>query len=218
MFGLLGGNPILNGWHDEAMGVLVGLMQQLGQAAADAARAIEYGCGKAYETARDIANSPEVRNAVEKAVPVAKAAAADVGRAVSAVAEKAVPVIRRAASSAVDAACKAGSSAVDAASNAVAGCATSVRDADARPHAVTDPVTGQEVFVEAYVVRPDGTRDYDAVYPGNVKRDFGPVGNRLVGALLILAGIPMLILPGPGIAAIGAGLYFWCRGDGGRKA
>ena len=77
---------------------------------------------------------------------------------------------------------------------------------------MTDPQTGQRVVVEAYVKTPGGGRDYDAVYPKGAMRDFGPLGNKAVGMLLVMAGVPMLVLPGPGAAAIAAGLYFLRKG------
>ena len=93
-----------------------------------------------------------------------------------------------------------------------------MRDADAHPHTVVDSKTGQKVTVEAYVRRPDGSHDYDSVYPHGTKSDFGPIGNKLVGTLLILAGVPMLVLPGPGLPAIMAGFHFWRKGDDEDKA
>ncbi len=36
----------------------------------------------------------------------------------------------------------------------------------------------------------------------------------IVGILLILVGIPMLILPGPGVAAIGGGIFCLVKGLG----
>ncbi len=165
-------------------------------------------------------------NAVAKAAPAVKQAASAVAEkavpaakhAVSSVAAKAAPVVRQAAASASATAHKAGSAAVSAVADVATKNAASMRDADARPHTVIDPKTGQKVTVEAYVRRPDGSHDYDAVYPRGTKSDFGPIGNKLVGTLLFLAGVPMLVLPGPGMAAIMAGLYFWRKGDDEGKA
>ncbi len=36
---------------------------------------------------------------------------------------------------------------------------------------------------------------------------FGTLAKRMVGLFLIMIGIPMLILPGPGLASIGVGLF-----------
>ena len=149
---------------------------------------------------------PVVQGAVAKAVPAVKQAASNA-------AAKAAPVARQVASSAAATVRKAGSAATAAVADVATKNAASMRDADTRPHTVIDPTTGQKVTVEAYVRCPDGSHDYDAVYPRGTKSDFGPVGNKLVGTLLILAGVPMLVLPGPGVAAIAAGLYFWRLDD-----
>ncbi len=154
---------------------------------------------------------PVVRGAVAKAAPAVKQAA-------STVAAKAAPVVKQAAGSAAAAARKAGSAAATAVVDVATKNAASMRDADAHPHTVVDPKTGQKVTVEAYVRRPDGSHDYDSVYPHGTKGDFGPIGNKLVGTLLILAGVPMLVLPGPGLPAIMAGLHFWRKGDDEDKA
>ena len=86
--------------------------------------------------------------------------------------------------------------------------AADMREADAHAHTVHNTRTGQNVVVEAYVKGPGGKRDDARVYPKGAKDDFGPVGNKAVGALLIMAGLPMLVLPGPGAAAIAAGMYY----------
>ena len=171
---------------------------------------------------------PAVQSAAHKAVPVVRDAAAKVAPTVREAATKAAPVVKQAAASAGAAAVaaaqhtggsaanvarKAGAAAATAACSVAAKNAAGMRDADAHPHTVVDPTTGQKVTVEAYVRRPDGSRDYDAVYPRGTKSDFGPVGNKLVGMLLIMAGVPMLVLPGPGMAAIAAGLHFLRKGD-----
>ncbi len=155
--------------------------------------------------------APVVQGAVAKAAPAVKQAA-------STVAAKAAPVVKQAAGSAAAAARKAGSAAAAAVVDVATKNAASMRDADAHPHTVVDPKTGQKVTVEAYVRRPDGSHDYDSVYPHGTKSDFGPIGNKLVGTLLILAGVPMLVLPGPGLPAIMAGLHFWRKGDDEDKA
>lgn len=155
--------------------------------------------------------APVVQGAVAKAAPAVKQAA-------STVAAKAAPVVKQAAGSAAAAARKAGSAAAAAVVDVATKNAASMRDADAHPHTVVDSKTGQKVTVEAYVRRPDGSHDYDSVYPHGTKSDFGPIGNKLVGTLLILAGVPMLVLPGPGLPAIMAGLHFWRKGDDEDKA
>lgn len=68
-----------------------------------------------------------------------------------------------------------------------------------------DPKTGQTVYTEAYVVNEDGSRDYESP----LVEDTPPLSGlkaKIAGTVLILVGVPMLILPGPGIAAILAGL------------
>lgn len=165
--------------------------------------------GRAAEAAGDAARhtvAPAVRDAATRAVPAAK-------KAVSSAARAAAPTVHQAEQAAASAVRKAGSTAAAIAGKVAVKNAEGMRDANARPHTVVDPVTGQKVTVQAYVRRPDGSRDYDAVYPRGTKSDFGPVGNKLVGTLLILAGVPMLVLPGPGTAAIAAGIYFWRKGD-----
>lgn len=171
--------------------------------------------------------SPKLREFADKAAPVLQDVA---DRAVSAAkdaAQKAAPAVREAAegagAKASDAARRAGEAAKKAgtaaagsvrtaATKAAVKNAAGMREADARPHTVTDPQTGQRVVVEAYVKTPGGGRDYDAVYPKGAMRDFGPLGNKAVGMLLVMAGVPMLVLPGPGAAAIAAGLYFLRKG------
>lgn len=181
--------------------------------------------GRAAATAGDVAQrkvAPAVRVAAQKAAPVVQGAAAKavpvVKQAATAATAAAASAVQHAGASAAQAARKAGSAATAAACGVATRNAAGMREANARPHVVTDPATGQKVRVEAYVRRPDGSRDYDAVYPRGAKSDFGPVGNKLVGTLLVMAGIPMLVLPGPGTAAIAAGLYFWRKGDAEEQA
>lgn len=170
--------------------------------------------------------APVVQGAVAKAAPAVKQAASTVAEkavpvvrhAATSAAAKAAPVAKQAVGSAAAAARKAGSAAAAAVVDVAAKNAASMRDADAHPHTVVDSKTGQKVTVEAYVRRPDGSHDYDSVYPHGTKSDFGPIGNKLVGTLLILAGVPMLVLPGPGLPAIMAGLHFWRKGDDEDKA
>lgn len=79
---------------------------------------------------------------------------------------------------------------------------------DGRPRVTVDDATGQEVQTEVYVINEDGTRDYN-VYPdaaSDPTRRMSPMARKVAGLILILAGIPMLVLPGPGMAAIAAGL------------
>ena len=182
---------------------------------ADAADAL---ADKMGPTLRSFANkaAPVLHDAAEKAVAAVKDAAAAAEPAVREGAARAQEAAVHMGAEAKDAARRAGSaaeSAVHTAAEQVASQnAAGMREADARPHAATNARTGQKVVVEAYVKRPDGSRDYDAVYPQGTKSDFGPVGNKLVGMLLVLAGIPMLVLPGPGMAAIAAGMYFLTKG------
>lgn len=68
-----------------------------------------------------------------------------------------------------------------------------------------DPITGQTVYSEAYVRKNDGSKDYESPLVEDVLPLSG-MQAKISGALLILVGIPMLILPGPGIASILAGL------------
>lgn len=175
--------------------------------------AVQSAAHKAVPAVRDAAAkvAPAVRDAAAKAAPVVKQAAAEAGAA-------AVTAAQHAGGSAAAVARKAGTAAATAACSVATKNAAGMRDADARPHTVIDPTTGQKVTVEAYVRRPDGSRDYNAVYPRGTKSDFGPVGNKLVGMLLIMAGVPMLVLPGPGTAAIAAGLYFLRKGDAEERA
>ena len=117
-------------------------------------------------------------------------------------------VANAAASAAKTAASRAGKTAAKAVAEVAVKNAADMREADAHAHTVHNTRTGQDVVVEAYVKGPGGKRDYARVYPKGAKDDFGPVGNKAVGALLIMAGLPMLVLPGPGAAAIAAGMYY----------
>ncbi len=180
---------------------------------------------KAADTAEAFADrmSPALREFADKASPVLQNVADKAAAAMKDAAQKAEPAVRQAAANAGAAASsaakkagatakKAGASAAGSVKSAVTKAATEnaagMRAADARPHTVVDPKTGQKVVVEAYVKMPNGERDYNAVYPRGAMGDFGPLGNKAVGMLLVLAGVPMLVLPGPGVAAIAAGLYF----------
>lgn len=78
--------------------------------------------------------------------------------------------------------------------------------ADGRPQVSVDDATGQPVQTEVYVINEDGTRDYDVFPRDNPTRTMGPIARRIAGLVLVLAGIPMLVLPGPGLIAIAAGL------------
>ncbi len=176
--------------------------------------------------------SPKLREFADKASPVLQGAADRAVAAVKDAAQKAEPAMRQAARGAGDAAQAAAQKVGEAARKATAATtgtvrsaatkvatenAAGMRSADARPHTVVNPKTGQKVVVEAYVKKPNGERDYGAVYPQGAMRDFGPLGNKAVGMLLILAGVPMLVLPGPGVAAIAAGLYFLRKGGDGSE-
>lgn len=149
------------------------------------------------------------KDAACKAEPAVRRAAEDAGSAASSVAQKAGAAAKRAGAAA-------GEAVRSTVTKAAVKNAEGMRGADARPHTVVDPKTGQKVVVEAYVKTPSGGRDYDAVYPRGAMGDFGPLGNKAVGMLLVLAGVPMLVLPGPGVAAIAAGLYYLRKGDDGK--
>lgn len=220
----------------QAADAAAGAVQQAAERAPQAARAAGHAAGQAVRDAAEKA-SGAARHAAEKVPAAAQAARQAVDRAAPAViesVEKAAPAVADAALEAAQAAAKsalrgkrpaaavagaAKSAAKSAASRAGAAAAKTVaqaavanaadmRDADARPHTVRNARTGQDVVVEAYVKGPQGTRDYARVYPAGAKDDFGPVGNKAVGALLVMAGLPMLVLPGPGAAAIAAGMYY----------
>ncbi len=172
-----------------------------------AVREVPAAVGQAYErTAPVVAQAakeaaPEVADAVAQAAKSAAKAALKGGRPASVVASAAKSAAKSAAG-------KAGKAAARAVTEVAVKNAADIREADAHAHTVHNARTGQDVVVEAYVKGPGGKRDYARVYPAGAKDDFGPVGNKAVGALLIMAGIPMLVLPGPGAAAIAAGMYY----------
>ena len=156
--------------------------------------------------------APAVVDAVEKAAPAVAEAAVEAAQSAAFAALKgkrpASAVANAAASAAKTAASRAGKTAAKAVAEVAVKNAADMREADAHAHTVHNTRTGQDVVVEAYVKGPGGKRDYARVYPKGSKDDFGPVGNKAVGALLIMAGLPMLVLPGPGAAAIAAGMYY----------
>ena len=156
--------------------------------------------------------APAVVDAVEKAAPAVAEAAVEAAQSAAFAALKgkrpASAVANAAASAAKTAASRAGKTAAKAVAEVAVKNAADMREADAHAHTVHNTRTGQDVVVEAYVKGPGGKRDYARVYPKGAKDDFGPVGNKAVGALLIMAGLPMLVLPGPGAAAIAAGMYY----------
>lgn len=156
--------------------------------------------------------APAVVDAVEKAAPAVAEAAVEAAQSAAFAALKgkrpASAVANAAASAAKTAASRAGKTAAKAVAEVAVKNAADMREADAHAHTVHNTRTGQNVVVEAYVKGPGGKRDYARVYPKGAKDDFGPVGNKAVGALLIMAGLPMLVLPGPGAAAIAAGMYY----------
>lgn len=156
--------------------------------------------------------APAVVDAVEKAAPAVAEAAVEAAQSAAFAALKgkrpAGAVANAAASAAKTAASRAGKTAAKAVAEVAVKNAADMREADAHAHTVHNTRTGQDVVVEAYVKGPGGKRDYARVYPKGAKDDFGPVGNKAVGALLIMAGLPMLVLPGPGAAAIAAGMYY----------
>lgn len=74
-----------------------------------------------------------------------------------------------------------------------------------------DPKTGETIVTEAYVVNEDGTRDYTSPLVEDAPRLRG-MKRKIAGMVLIIIGVPMLILPGPGLASIVAGLAM-LKGD-----
>ena len=148
--------------------------------------------------------APAVVDAVEKAAPAVAEAAVEAAQSAAFAALKG----KRPASAVANAAASAAKTAAKAVAEVAVKNAADMREADAHAHTVHNTRTGQDVVVEAYVKGPGGRRDYARVYPKGAKDDFGPVGNKAVGALLIMAGLPMLVLPGPGAAAIAAGMYY----------
>ncbi len=178
-----------------------------GHAARAAAQAVPEAVGKAYDRA-----APAVTQAVRAAAPEVADAAVEAAKSAAKTAIKggrpASVVASAAKSAAKSAAGKAGKAAARAVTEVAVKNAADIREADAHAHTVRNESTGQDVVVEAYVRGPGGARDYAHVYPAGAKDDFGPVGNKAVGALLVMAGIPMLVLPGPGAAAIAAGMYY----------
>lgn len=77
---------------------------------------------------------------------------------------------------------------------------------------VVDPKSGQTVVTEAYVVNEDGTRDYESPLVNDSPFKLKGIKRKIAGFMLVLVGIPMLILPGPGLASIFAGLAL-LKGD-----
>lgn len=198
---------------------------QVPVAARRAAEAVAHGVQTGTQAARDgvqaavpavqqaaARTAPAVVDAVEKAAPAVAEAAVEAAQSAAFAALKgkrpASAVANAAASAAKTAASRAGKTAAKAVAEVAVKNAADMREADARAHTVHNARTGQDVVVEAYVKGPGGKRDYARVYPKGAKDDFGPVGNKAVGALLIMAGLPMLVLPGPGAAAIAAGMYY----------
>ncbi len=177
------------------------------QAAQEAAAAAVPGVRKTVERA-----APAVKEAVEKAAPAVADAAIEAAQSAAFAALKgkrpASVVMSAATNAAKSAAGRVGKTAAKTVAEVAVKNAADMREADARAHTVHNDRTGQDVVVEAYVKGPNGARDYARVYPKGAKDDFGPVGNKAVGALLIMAGLPMLVLPGPGAAAIAAGMYY----------
>lgn len=180
-----------------------------------AAREAVHAAGAAAPIVRETAE--KAAQAGSQAARAAKAVAPEVADAAAQAAKSAAlaalkgkrpaAVVAGAAKSAAkSAAGKAGKAAARAVTEVAVKNAADIREADA--HTVHNDRTGQDVVVEAYVKGPGGKRDYARVYPAGAKDDFGPVGNKAVGALLVMAGIPMLVLPGPGAAAIAAGMYY----------
>lgn len=181
----------------------------------DAVTSAAYGVGRVARAARDAVASPEGQRVIGEAKRACRRATEALGSA----ARKAMPVVRDAARVAVDkgvpAARRAAGRVADAAGSAVRGARPAARRAieeverarrrDGRPQTQVDQATGQPVETQVYVINEDGSRDYD-VFPRRTAFDLGPAGRKVAGLLLILAGIPMLVLPGPGLAAILAGL------------
>ncbi|MBS5451481.1 MAG: hypothetical protein KHY83_10945 [Coriobacteriia bacterium] len=200
-----------------------------------AADAAARGVGKAARVVHGVATSPEAKRAgaatvhavgtvVRKAVPVVQDAARKAAPVIKQAAEKAAPVVERAAAQAGHAAHEAATRVRDgyrqaareralggAAQRRGAGAEAQTEDsapsrADGRPRVSVNEATGQSVETEVYVINDDGSRDYDVFPHDNPTSSMGPLARRIAGLMLVLAGIPMLVLPGPGLAAIAAGL------------
>lgn len=183
------------------------------KAAREAVHAAEAAAPIVRETAEKAAQAgSQAARAAKAAAPEVADAAAQAAKSAALAALKgkrpAAVVAGAAKSAAKSAAGKAGKAAARAVTEVAVKNAADIREADAHAHTVHNDRTGQDVVVEAYVKGPGGKRDYARVYPAGAKDDFGPVGNKAVGALLVMAGIPMLVLPGPGAAAIAAGMYY----------
>lgn len=166
------------------------------------------GVGTAQNWAKQAAASPAAQRAAQSAREVA-----------STVSETVVPAAKHAAGTALDATdmlLHEIESKFDEASRAseVGRRPTQKEAAQHRtvwsPREEVDPVTGQTVVTEAYTVDETGKRSY-VVTPESPNL-LTATGRRIAGLVLILLGVPMLILPGPGMATIIAGLAL-LRGD-----
>jgi hypothetical protein len=149
--------------------------------------------------------SEQVRHAAAKAAP-AVGQAAGVARAAGG----------RAVETARGAAVQVGSAAGSAAAQVAAQVSEGTTAADARPRTVRNAQTGLPVTVEAYVRGAGGGKNHAAVFPRGTKSDFGPLGNRAVGALLVVVGAPLVAVPAvphvrvpAGLPVVRAGMYFW---------
>lgn len=186
-----------------------------------AANAVGTAAKKAAPVVRDAARKavPVIKQAAEKAAPVVEDVAGRAGRAARSAADRIREGYR---SSAAERELRGATNQVRS-----AGANATVRDvstaepvrpghplrADGRPQVSVDDATGQPVQTEVYVINEDGSRDYDVFPHDNPTRRMGPLARRVAGLVLVLAGIPMLILPGPGLIAITAGLALMAGKD-----
>ncbi|MEE8716470.1 MAG: PGPGW domain-containing protein [Coriobacteriales bacterium] len=202
------------------------LAGDVARAAWGGARKAAFALGKGVGTARVWARRAAESPAAERVTQGAREAA-------QAVSDKVAPVARRTAGTALDAADmvlqEIGSKLDEAAQASEVGRRPTSPAAGARrpaqgepagqgeapgtarrprvdwgPREEVDPRTGVHVVTEAYVIDESGRRDHH-VTPDSPAL-LSPVGRRIAGFLLVLVGIPMLVLPGPGMMAIVAGM------------
>jgi hypothetical protein len=172
-----------------------------------------------------VAGFAKLKKAAGVAASTAARASEQVRHAAAGVAEKPeVAATLHAVSDRVRTATSKATPAVDRAAGAARGAATQVAAqvsegttaADARPRTVRNAQTGLPVTVEAYVRGAGGGKNHAAVFPRGTKSDFGPLGNRAVGALLVVVGAPLVAVPAvphvrvpAGLPVVRAGMYFW---------
>jgi hypothetical protein len=137
-------------------------------------------------------------------------------KAAGVAAAKAAPAVGQAAGVARAAGGRAVETARGAAAQVAAQVSEGTTEADARPRTVRNAQTGLPVTVEAYVRGAGGGKNHAAVFPRGTKSDFGPLGNRAVGALLVVVGAPLVAVPAvphvrvpAGLPVVRAGMYFW---------